>query len=234
MTPAVVAAEDTRYERKYVDDQLGLAMVEAMIRGHPCLFHRAYPTRFVNNIYVDTPGLDLFRDHVNGTRQRYKLRFRWYGPLVGCVPHPVLEVKIRTGHVGTKRRFEIDPFEFSECFDYEAVRRGFQEAGEAPDVSTRLAACRPSLVNRYTRQYFRSADGRYRVTLDHELCFHRVGALGQSFLQRVRDRRSTVVELKYAQGDDETVDAVSNLLPFRVAKHSKYVRGVAMIYGFPE
>ncbi len=56
----------------------------------------------VHSIYLDSPDLDTYRDTINGNRNRYKLRIRYYDNGEG---KPVyLEVKRRHDKVITKRR----------------------------------------------------------------------------------------------------------------------------------
>ena len=68
-----------RYERKFIADRLALAEVLALVKRHPAAFREAYPARNVNNLYLDSPDLRDYRDHVNGIAHRTKTRIRWYG-----------------------------------------------------------------------------------------------------------------------------------------------------------
>ena len=76
---------DLRYERKFVERGSGIAFVRGLVRVHSAGFRTEHPDRFVNNVYCDTPELQLFWRHLDGTSSRSKLRVRWYGDLFGTV-----------------------------------------------------------------------------------------------------------------------------------------------------
>lgn len=218
---------EVRYERKFVDTHVGLSAVEGIVKLHPAIFVRAFPNRSVNNVYLDTPGLDFFKDHANGSYQRYKLRVRWYGEFFGLVKNPVLETKAKRGLVGSKSRFPLRPFRFDDGFDFADLLDNLRSAGLPARIRIRIEQCSPSLVNRYARQYFVSADGKYRVTLDYRLRFAGIKNSGTAFLQSLAGS-STIIELKYAKEDENGADRIANFLPFRLTRNSKYLQGICM------
>ena len=59
-------------------------------------FKKAFPSRFINNIYLDTYNYKNYNDNINGEQMRKKTRIRWYGDLFGKID-PYLEVKERSG-----------------------------------------------------------------------------------------------------------------------------------------
>src|SRR5437879_6346363 len=91
-----------RYERKFLPQEFALAEVLTLVRRHPAMFREVYPPRFVNNIYLDSPGRSDYHDHVAGVPNRSKTRVRWYGAPSGHIAMPVLEQKVKHGHVGGK------------------------------------------------------------------------------------------------------------------------------------
>src|SRR5262252_6173812 len=91
-----------RYERKFVTAGFSLHDLEAIIRRHPAGFREAYRPRIINNVYLDSPGLRNFHDHVNGAANRSKTRIRWYGPPAREVQKPLLERKLKSGQVSGK------------------------------------------------------------------------------------------------------------------------------------
>ena len=111
-----------RYERKFLVEELMPPQVAALIKQHPRLFYSPYPPRYVNNLYLDTPEMDHYYDNVNGALQRRKVRVRWYGQPFGEIKHPMLEVKVKHGLVGTKHTYPLPPFRMNARF----CDRGFQ------------------------------------------------------------------------------------------------------------
>jgi hypothetical protein len=215
------AEREWRYERKYPQDVLSPAEVELIIRRHPALFVVDYPERWVNSLYYDTAALGGLADSVNGLRDRVKIRVRWYGALRGPVEAPVMEFKRKRGRLGSKDRYELEPFDFSGG----TVPLPGELAGRPPlpeDVQRALGLTRPASLTRYRRLYYRSADRRFRLTLDADLVLYRV-LPGSRRIVRVPDTfAGTVIEVKYGAGDDEAARPVLEALPFRWSRFSKY------------
>ena len=91
-----ISMESLRLERKFVPEGMDLPTLERVIRSNPGMFYEVYPPQFVNNIYFDTPALDLFLESVDGISQRKKYRLRWYGSLRPTSPWPARwEIKAR-------------------------------------------------------------------------------------------------------------------------------------------
>jgi hypothetical protein len=94
-----------------------------------------------------------------------------------------------------------------------------------------LYQMKPSLVNRYRRHYFMSFDGNFRITLDDELSYYSVGQNNNHYFEKhVSD--DTIIELKYERGLDDIAPQVSNKLPFRLTKSSKYVNGIELLHPY--
>jgi hypothetical protein len=221
-----------RYERKFLVEDLSVEQVVSVIRLHPALFAPLYRPRWVNNIYFDDRDLGSLRSNVDGTAWREKLRIRWYGELFGRIENPTLELKIKRGLLGTKRPYALDAFAFDRDFEQEMLGRSIRNGGTLPeDMRRRFADVQPVLINRYHRCYFRSADGRFRITVDTRQKFLPVRARGNTFLPRCSNANDVVLELKYAQEHDEEAAAVTNHFPFRLTKSSKYVSGMLATRG---
>ena len=86
-----------RYERKSVISELTKNEIKALIKLHPAMFLESYPPRFVNNLYLDSVGMNNYFDNMAGLKERVKVRIRWYGRLFGSVEKPTLELKIKNG-----------------------------------------------------------------------------------------------------------------------------------------
>jgi len=81
------------------------------------------------------------------------------------------------------------------------------------------------LVNRYRRWYFLSGDAKFRPTVDAGLEFGSPSGWGGSSLMRP-DPWLVIVELEFTPRDAADADRVTNGLPFRLARCSKYVLGI--------
>ena len=88
---------------------------------------------------------------------------------------------------------------------------------------------RPTLLNTYLRSYFISADGRFRLTVDRTMNFHSFNARNLPHRQAVKDD-AVILEIKYeAEDDHDYLSWISQRLPFRLGKNSKYVNGLLLV-----
>jgi SPX domain protein involved in polyphosphate accumulation len=217
---------DLRYERKARGTELSYFELEHRVRTHPALFREIFFERKVNNVYLDTVDLASFEENVSGIQDRAKLRVRWYGELSGEIERPVLEIKFKTNMVGGKQRFPLTPLTLSSRFEGRKLIDWLRAHALPGAVRSHLASQEPRLLNRYSRRYFQSQDGRFRITLDRHLEYYRLHAGRNLLLQRRSDPDDVVIEMKYRVEDDRLADDASSHVPFQWTKSSKYVTGI--------
>jgi hypothetical protein len=219
-----------RYERKLIPRGYAVAEVLAAILRHPAVFRETYQARAINNIYFDTAGLGDYQDHVSGAAHRVKTRIRWYGRLCGHIARPFLERKAKFGAVGTKQRYELPSF----CFDGEKLHIDLQELlnqSTVPGgVREQMLERKATLVNRYHRRYFASADRSFRLTVDTDLEFYGVGTLARKLSALARSAPPVIIELKYDLPAAERAEGITNQMPFRVERCSKYIMGMQALF----
>jgi SPX domain protein involved in polyphosphate accumulation len=221
--------QDFRYERKYVAPGLSRQEVEALVKMHPAMFSEIYHIRHVNNIYFDSLAMKNYFANIDGLQHRVKCRIRWYGDLFGEIDKPILELKIKNGLMGKKESYLLENFTLDENFRLETLREIFRKS-EVPDiVELDLMTLQPSLLNRYKRKYFQTADRNYRITIDTDLEYYRIDPQGNTFLQKSRDDFNIVVELKYNKENDPLAESISRSFPFRLSRNSKYVNGIQRV-----
>ena len=209
-----------RFERKYRVDDKSVATIKQLLRFHPASFRELFPDRQVNNIYFDTPGLATFHQNINGSNERKKFRVRWYGEDIREVENPQFEIKIKHNELGTKETSPILPFSLHEL---DALAR------EVNRTSQQAIGLRPILLNSYLRSYLISRDGRYRLTIDRQMAYHSLLS-GPKFRKYVIRDDAIILEIKYEEEHDDRVTFITQHMPFRQAKHSKYVNGVQMTH----
>lgn len=202
-----------------------------MVKTAHAHFREVYPPRIVNNIYFDTPGLADFWKHANGSANRSKLRLRWYGEPLAILPKPVLEVKAKHGHVGTKPSCRLRDLSADIIRDHNRLRAALRDSCSDQTILERLCNSSPALFNRYARRYFCTVDGRFRLTIDTKLSFHE--ASGRSFGARrcYDEARLVIVELKYSVESEAEANSILSDWPFRVGRISKYVYGIRRLQG---
>lgn len=225
-------AKGYRFERKFFIRDLSKEEVESVVRLHPAFFSEIFEERHVNNIYFDSVRMNNYSDNVEGSRDRRKHRIRWYGALMGRVAKPTLEIKTKKGLLGRKESYSMEAMEVGPSWCGPLLSRVLADHNVPDAVKSEMMGLEAVLVNRYRRRYFRSADARYRITLDTEFCFYRMEGLSTPWMAPLTDETGVILELKYEPEDDDTASTVTNQFPFRMTKSSKYADGVARLYGW--
>ena len=219
-----------RFERKFVVAELDKPEVESLIKFHPSMFSEIFCERSINNIYFDTCSMSNYFANIDGLQQRTKCRIRWYGDVWGEVTKPVLEFKIKEGLVGRKESFRLNPFTLDEQFHVDTIYEVFKNSDIPDQLKLDLVSLQPTLLNRYSRKYFQSADANYRVTIDSNLQFYRIDPYANTFLNNLIDDHYVVLELKYNHDKEHLASTISSYFPFRMTKSSKYVSGIQKLY----
>lgn len=176
--PLIAAPPAGRVEAKFlIPEALGDA-VEACVR--PFTMHdpyaggaRSYP---VVSMYLDSPGMKLYKDSARGLKNRFKLRVRHYEDWKdGLV---FFEIKRRLGDIIRKERAGVPSSRLRPFL--KGDWSGLQE-DDAPGVAEKeslyqfralqeLLAAEPRVVVRYVRTAFVGAeDPSLRITLDRAL-----------------------------------------------------------------
>ncbi|MFK8029882.1 MAG: polyphosphate polymerase domain-containing protein [Gammaproteobacteria bacterium] len=227
MNDTLESQHDWRYERKFLIENSGYRMLEDVVLNNSAFFRKLYAERQINNIYFDTDDFFCLTQNIDGQAERRKLRVRWYGDTFAYVENPILEIKIKQALVGCKRRYRLAPFDFNTSFDKSVIDDCIERSDLLETVTTSLSVMRPVLLNSYTRRYYISSDGRYRLTLDYDLAFYKMAA-GKTTLFSKRKPNNIIIEIKYDADSDNDIERISSQFPFRMTKSSKYVQGIGM------
>ncbi len=209
-----------RYERKYRIKNTGVQEVLQVLKTNPASFKTAFPQRWINSIYLDTPAFDALQENQAGISNRVKYRIRWYGEDVRIAQNPILEKKIKTNLLGTKERVTLRDFQLYRGFDMQQWLKEFLEPG---------LELRPVILVRYYRHYLVSWDERVRATLDEKIVFYLFNG-NLFFQQNARKDDALILEIKYDADWEENIDDILQSIPFRLTKNSKYVNGVLENY----
>lgn len=221
--------DKSRYERKFLVTDMHYHQIAQQVKLHPAAFSTIFHPRFINNIYLDSIEMDFFHDNVSGKGSRKKARIRWYGDQFGIVKKPVLEFKVREGMLGDKISFKLKPFTIDHHFNYDILLDVFSKSGLPYWAEELLNHLKPALLNRYSREYFISFNEKFRLTLDSELGYFAIGTNNNTFSENYSSS-NVIVELKYNREFDDIAPSVTNRIPFRLTKSSKYVNGVELLH----
>ena len=225
---APLAEPTHRYERKFVTG-CDKRELELLLKINPAVFRPIYAKRAINNIYLDFFDYGLLRDGLNGSSNRYKVRIRWYGDLLGWVEKPTLEIKAKQGLVGSKYSFPLPPFWVDGTLDGTKLKKMVEKSTASDRIKNLFSMLRPALLNRYQREYFLSADSLYRSCIDYELEFYAVSSQASIFSKvgTICDQR--ILELKYSLEAESQVSLITEAFPFRMTRSSKYATGMQML-----
>jgi len=218
-----------RYERKFLISEITKQEVESIVNLHPAMFSEIFQKRSINNIYYDTPGLNCYFDNIDGNANRMKVRLRWYGALFGNIEKSNLELKIKKGLLGRKLSYPINKFRLDNNYNIQKVSQIVQNSEISNIIKMGLKVLNPIIINSYTRKYFLSADKKYRITIDTDQVFYRIGFWHDSFIKIMTDN-NVILELKYEMVSDDDAKQITNHFPFRLTKSSKYVTGVERVF----
>lgn len=217
--------EGYRYELKMLLADVDVAAARGWIRAHPLLFRQSFVPRRVNNIYFDTQDYDWMRDHIDGAPRRAKLRLRWYGEGWAFTASQ-LELKVKESYLGRKESMPISAAIDLAHMPWSQIT-GLIAAGCDDLFRARLAGTQPVLINTYRREYYVSADGAIRATLDLDLW-----ACSQAFGQSPRldspqpQRDLAIIELKARAGEYERLSEALTSFPARTIHFSKFLSGM--------
>lgn len=221
------ATQTGRYERKFVISDVDIKEIEHIIRIHPAIFNEIHKLRNINNIYFDSIGLENYHDNIEGHSKRLKVRIRWYGEMFGLIKNPMLELKMKDGEIGRKTRFPLKEFFLDKDFSSRIFHEKILPKSELPLwLMEKLKLYKPSLLNSYKRRYFLSADGKNRLTVDSYLCYYEIKEENNNFLYKIEDKETIIIELKYDEDNDDKISEITQHLPFRLTKNSKYISGI--------
>ena len=204
-----------RYERKFASTSHDLGEVLAQVRNHPSFFRPIYHERQVNNVYFDTIDLRFLEANLQGTANRKKYRLRWYDDPASETVSGQLELKKRVGQLVEKHIWSQGKTSVSNWLDGSAIPTGIPDS-----VNNELKCLQATLLSGYTRQYFLSVDGKFRLTVDCNQWWQNL-IEGSEW----EDHRQVIIELKYDTECDGLAHQITSGFPFRVSKWSKYAAG---------
>ena len=202
-----------RYEIKYILEPHQWLQIEQMLIEHPASFTTLFPDRLINNIYYDTPDFGMCRDNLSGIAQRNKVRLRWYGD-GSTIVNPTLEKKIKNNSLGRKENTPLNMTDYDEINNW--INRHYLSMGYLL----------PVLKNQYLRSYYQNMEGSFRLTIDRNVNYQVADKLSfYNQLSKIQDD-PIILELKFDQKDLYKETEITNFIPFRSTKHSKYVTGI--------
>jgi hypothetical protein len=217
------AAKPLRYEIKMICQETARASVQTMLRVHGSCLTTLHPPRRVQSLYLDTHDGRSFEEAAAGVNEREKFRLRWYGDEsrgVECT----LERKVRRALLGWKDTVRLPgPIDVEGADRYALMRELC--AAVPPGWADHLAmGLEPAQITSYWREYYTTADGRIRITVDTDLCLfdqRHHARIQRGF--RSPTARLMVVEWKAPQEHLDVLRRATSAFPLMVDKCSKFM-----------
>lgn len=215
-----------RYELKCVAPETELAEVRSLVRLHSAGFRRAYAPRRVNSIYLDTPGNRNMAENLAGVPNRQKLRLRWYGKVTHIVQNPVLEQKIKEGHVGHKQQQKLDCI-LDLTDSWVRILQLLRTAVSSQFLPVLKNHTQPTMLNSYQREYFVTHDGQVRLTVDYDqMVFDQRLSQMPNWKRPLPIEKELVIEVKAPPEQANRLNDIMGRFPLRRSRNSKYIKGM--------
>ena len=194
-------------------------------------FRESFPARFVNSIYFDSHDLRFAKDNIEGLAERTKIRIRWYGENQNRMQQPVLEFKHKRGLAGYKVRHSMVDFGVGGEGLGEVLPVAIKDSNLPVGVAEIIHTVNPTLICRYRRRYFETVGLAVRATVDEKLYYRPVGRSSEMLDRGINDFFSVILELKYDPDLEDLVKEITNEIPIRLSKSSKYLMGLGRLRG---
>lgn len=222
-----------RFERKFIFEEMLLEdIIQNIVLCNPYCFKEIFCRRSVNNIYFDDQNMSFYRQNVAGDANREKYRLRWYGDDFSQVSNPTFEIKKKYGETGDKYSYKLKNTLFSlndtKATGAQSIIEAALLEAENTTLYNNLRQLEPALYNTYERRYFLSHCERFRITLDYNMSFYNIKS--NDFLRSKISADDIVLELKYERAHDDESRNLTQHLPVRLSKNSKYVRGIDLFF----
>lgn len=232
-----------RYELKYIIDEVRACAIRSLILMHmvpDSHADRKHHEYRVHSLYLDGPGLDLYRATLEGRKNRYKLRIRFYDEQPES---PVMvEVKRRQDQVLIKQRAAVRRSAVPRLLaGHWPVRQDLVASDgrgwQALEAFCRLRdgiVARGSAFITYTREaYVMPGNSNVRVTFDRQLAaslFQGRFALGG--LTPVRNV-GVILELKFDQTFPGWLRHLIQIFDLERTSMCKYAAGLLKLQSAP-
>jgi hypothetical protein len=217
----------TRYELKMAFEPTLLQEVRSWVQIHPSAFVTTYPPRWVNSFYFDTLDMDSYNDHLADVPLRRKLRFRWYGESLRYA-RGQMEVKNKSEQAGwkiiqaVKKDFDFESMDWGQIMD--KLRQN-----TIGIINELLCVARPVVLTVYFREYFVSADGVVRLTIDSDLqAYEQMFTAQPNLWFRQPMEQKLLIELKSEVGNASVLADVLAHFPKRSYRNSKYLDSLVL------
>lgn len=190
----------------------------------------------VYSLYFDCDEFSIFRDKLNGFKNRKKIRIRTYKNSDG---NPIfLEIKRKSGDIILKDRMLIENKHFEDfyrdvfsIFKLEKYRSDFCNEFVYEIAKNQL---KPQTLIKYKRKaFFSKFDRNFRLTIDYDIAFGKVWGPTFDTDYKIADNDLALVEVKFNGAMPRWFHNILELCALTKDTFSKYGYGVVNEFGYP-
>lgn len=195
-------------------------------------FKKSFEDRKINNLYFDTLDEKFYRDHVEGSYSRHKVRVRWYDQFFNrslkIKNNYFLEIKLKEKGKIYKYKIKLENFKTSN-FDLDYINYEYVKLLQKENLKIKFSSLFPRLQNSYMRKYYIiSSNKDNRITLDYDLKFMDLNI--NSYLSKSeKNVNFNILEHKYLESNNKNLKIKH--LCFKKTGFSKYIYGLNMFKG---
>tara|TARA_Y100001970_G_scaffold279761_1_gene387653 strand:+ start:6196 stop:6876 length:681 start_codon:yes stop_codon:yes gene_type:complete len=196
------------------------------------LIKKKYSKRFVNSVYFDSANNICANENLAGLPNRKKFRIRWYNQKNNSdFTDPSLEIKIKEGRVGYKKKFKLNKNEFIyKDLKFKNLLNIFNNNFIRDDKTQYLPILQPKIHVNYEREYYQSIDD-IRITVDKKIIFYEAQYNKLLFKSSNSKFFKNIIEIKFKENFKNRISEKIRKTPFNFNRSSKYLLGLSKLYG---
>ncbi len=225
------SVSEVRFEIKYVAPASQLEDVLQWVRLNPYGFFEPYPNRQVNSLYMDTLPLAAFHENLSGVSHRKKFRFRWYGEEIDSPENGLFryEVKDKVNRLCQKDVYSFEGVpNIPDDLSWNSFLYPFLNALSDSRLDCLGGYLNPIVLNTYKRFYFQSLRNDIRLTVDYDHTAMEQWSGICPNLKYLSDVPSPlVIEIKYPESLAFEIALLTETIPYKLSRHSKYLVNAA-------
>jgi hypothetical protein len=182
-------------------------------------------------MYLDTLDLHSLNENLSGVIERQKLRLRWYGDVTTAVDNPVLELKQKRNQLGVKKQRQL-ACKLDLALPWSDILQTIHAHAGADWQPLLQTVQHPTLINSYQREYYVTAEGAIRITLDYaQVAFGQRFALRPNLCARLLITDNVVIEIKAPEDCKDRLHEIACWFPVRRSRNSKYTNSLMASFG---
>ncbi len=217
---------DSRLELKYLFNSHYTNKLIRILKTLPYDLKEKFNSRHVNNIYFDTQNNNCLKEHLDGIKNRYKIRIRWYGEFKDFLK-PILEFKIKKNKITIKQKIKIKTDnEIDYLSNKQELHKLLKETLKKNKIINFSNNFKISRIISYQRNYYESLNEKIRFTVDQNLIykvFNTKGIIVKESSRKFYQKDFNILELKCDYIKKDLVPFIEKKILIKNQSFSKFI-----------